>query len=124
MAAFTLGVAHPPSYPLHTLLGHLFCFIPLGNPSFQFNFLSSILGAAGAVLLTVNAWILLAPILRPKTSNGKEHLVLPLVSIFGGLLLAYSKIIGTLQSRPKEVFTFSKSFWPLCFLAEYNVWTA
>ncbi len=91
MAAFTLGVAHPPSYPLHTLLGHLFCFIPLGNPSFQFNFLSSILGAAGAVLLTVNAWILLAPILRPKTSNGKEHLVLPLVSIFGGLLLAYSK---------------------------------
>ena len=29
-AAATLGVAHPPGYPLFTMLGHLFSLLPFG----------------------------------------------------------------------------------------------
>src|SRR2546423_6170237 len=39
-AAVTLGVAHPPGYPLFTMLGHLFSLIPFGPIPFRVNLLS------------------------------------------------------------------------------------
>jgi hypothetical protein len=39
-AAVTLGVAHPPGYPLFTILGHLFSLLPLGPIPFRVNLLS------------------------------------------------------------------------------------
>src|SRR5581483_3604795 len=39
-ACFTLGVPHPPSYPLYTLLGHLFGLHLVGNPAFTINLFS------------------------------------------------------------------------------------
>ena len=39
-AAATLGVAHPPGYPLFTMLGHLFSLLPFGSIPFRVNLLS------------------------------------------------------------------------------------
>src|SRR5579864_4567686 len=39
-AAATLGVAHPPGYPLFTMLGHLFTLLPFGSIPFRVNLLS------------------------------------------------------------------------------------
>jgi hypothetical protein len=39
-AAATLGVAHPPGYPLFTMLGHIFSLIPFGSIPFRVNLLS------------------------------------------------------------------------------------
>ena len=39
-AAATLGVAHPPGYPLFTILGHLFTLLPFGSIPFRVNLLS------------------------------------------------------------------------------------
>src|SRR5436190_7814331 len=39
-AAVTLGVAHPPGYPLFTMLGHLFSVLPFGSIPFRVNLLS------------------------------------------------------------------------------------
>ncbi|XP_041072977.1 transmembrane protein 260 isoform X1 [Carcharodon carcharias] len=51
-AACELGVAHPPGYPLFTLLARLAMTIfPLGSPVFRVNVLNAILGAATASLL-------------------------------------------------------------------------
>src|ERR1700694_4023315 len=36
-AAVTLGVPHPPGYPLFTMLGHLFSLMPLGPIPFRLN---------------------------------------------------------------------------------------
>lgn len=48
-AALTLGVAHPPGYPLYSVLGHLWLTVfPWGNPAYRLAVLSS-LAAAGAV---------------------------------------------------------------------------
>lgn len=52
-AAASLGVAHPPGYPLYTVLGWLALKVPLGEPAFRMNLLSAAWGAVAAGLL---AW--------------------------------------------------------------------
>jgi len=58
VAAATLGVAHPTSYPLYVLLARLGIMIPLGNPAYRLNLLSAVAGAAACALLFA--------LLRPK----------------------------------------------------------
>src|SRR5215469_14337524 len=41
----TLGVAHPPGYPLLVLLAHGFSWLPVGPPAFRMNLLAVISGA-------------------------------------------------------------------------------
>lgn len=52
VSAATLDIAHPPGYPLHTLLGKLFTIlIPFGNIGWRVNLLSAFFGAATVTLL-------------------------------------------------------------------------
>src|SRR4030095_9709728 len=44
-AAVSLGVAHPPGYPLFTMLGHVFSFLPLGSMPFRVNLLAVVCDA-------------------------------------------------------------------------------
>ncbi len=58
-AATFLGVAHPPGYPLYTMVGHLFIrLIPWGTPAWRLNLLSALLAAATLLLLgrAVRIW--------------------------------------------------------------------
>ncbi|XP_074852348.1 protein O-mannosyl-transferase TMEM260 isoform X4 [Carettochelys insculpta] len=51
-AAYELGVAHPPGYPLFTLLARLVIgLLPFGSIAYRVNLLCSLLGAAAASLL-------------------------------------------------------------------------
>jgi hypothetical protein len=53
-AAMTLGVAHPPGYPLYSLLGHAWLeMLPIGNAAYRLNVLSALAAAAAAALLFV-----------------------------------------------------------------------
>ncbi|MEW6104354.1 MAG: DUF2723 domain-containing protein [bacterium] len=50
--AYTLGIAHPPGYPLYTLLGKLWTtIIPIGSIAFRMN-MQSALFASLAVMMT------------------------------------------------------------------------
>ena len=49
--AVTLGVPHPPGYPLYVLSGKLISLLPLGSVAFRFNLLSAICMAMSAGLL-------------------------------------------------------------------------
>jgi Protein of unknown function (DUF2723) len=53
-AAVTLGVTHPPGYPLYTLIGHLFTWLPL-DPATAVNLMSASFAAlaVGLVFLVV-----------------------------------------------------------------------
>ena len=42
-AAATLGIGHPPGYPLYALAGKIFTMIPLANTAFRVNLLSAFL---------------------------------------------------------------------------------
>jgi 4-amino-4-deoxy-L-arabinose transferase-like glycosyltransferase len=50
LVAAVLGVAHPPGYPLHTVLGRLMTFLPIGGVAWRVNLLSAVLAAATLTL--------------------------------------------------------------------------
>jgi len=49
--AHTLGVAHPPGYPLYTLLAKLFTLLPAGTIAWRVNLFSAVCGAGAATIL-------------------------------------------------------------------------
>jgi len=51
-AAYNLGIAHPPGYPLYLLLGKLFMLlVPFGEAAMRMNLLSAVFAALTAVLV-------------------------------------------------------------------------
>jgi len=52
LVASLLGIAHPPGYPLYTLLGKLFTFLPVGDPAYRVNLLSAVIGALTLALVS------------------------------------------------------------------------
>ena len=58
-AVHTLGVAHPPGYPLYLTLGKLFSLlVPVGRPVFRLNLFSAAAAAAAAGLLQATLAVL------------------------------------------------------------------
>src|SRR6266436_229350 len=53
LAARSLGVAHPPGFPLYVLLAHLATLVPIGNVAVRVNFASAIFAALAASTLTL-----------------------------------------------------------------------
>ena len=49
-AAVTLGVTHPPGYPLYTLLGHVFTWLPF-EPAIAVNLMSAVFAAVAVAFL-------------------------------------------------------------------------
>ena len=54
-AAATLGVAHPPGYPLFTMLGHLFSLLPFGAVPFRLNLLAVVCGIGTVLMVYLTA---------------------------------------------------------------------
>ncbi len=49
--AYTLGVSHPPGYPVYVTLGKLFTYLPFGNVAFRVNLMSSFFAAMTSVMI-------------------------------------------------------------------------
>ena len=58
--AVTLGVAHPPGYPLLTILGHLFSLLPIGPIPFRVNLLAVVCSTLTVLFVYATAWRLTA----------------------------------------------------------------
>jgi hypothetical protein len=50
--ADVLGIAHPPGYPLYTMLGKLFTLIPLGDVAYRVNLMSAFFAASTLALVS------------------------------------------------------------------------
>lgn len=59
--AHTLGIAHPPGYPLYTLLGALVVRLPFGTPFFTMSLISAVFAAAAAAAAALVVWFATAP---------------------------------------------------------------
>jgi hypothetical protein len=62
-ASMTLGIPHPPGYPLYILLGRLFAFLPIGSIAARYSLFSAVAGsfAVGFVVLNLSKRNRLAP---------------------------------------------------------------
>ncbi|MBU0704281.1 MAG: DUF2723 domain-containing protein, partial [Chloroflexi bacterium] len=83
LAAALLGVAHPPGYPLYTMLGHLFIrLLPWGTPAYSLNLMSGLLAATMLVLVA-----------RATRLWARRLGASPIVALTGGLAAALA--LGT-----------------------------
>jgi len=94
IAAQQLGVAHPPGYPLFTLLGKVFTWLPTGSIAWRVNLLTAVLGALAATVLMRATWKLTA-------SLG--------AGLFAGGVFAFSPLVWR-YSIQAEVFSLNNLF--------------
>src|SRR5215510_1201307 len=73
VAAKSLGVAHPPGFPLYVVLAHLATLIPIGSIAFRVNLASAVFAALGAVMITWVTYQALLNKFRFLTSKAKEE---------------------------------------------------
>ena len=74
LAARSLGVAHPPGFPLYVLLAHLATLVPIGNIAVRVNFASAIFAAlAAAVVTLVVAEIVATPVAAQLLRSEKKR---------------------------------------------------
>jgi len=59
LSSYFLGVEHPPGYPLHTLLGKLFTYLPFASVAYRVHLLSAVLGALSCAALWLCARLLI-----------------------------------------------------------------
>lgn len=96
-AAYTLGIPHPPGYPLWTILGKLFTFLPISNIAWRVNFMSAFFASATVAFL----FILLLEIVKNK-----------FIAFISSLIFAFTDIFWS-QSVRAEVYTLNTFFMVL-----------
>src|SRR5215813_9391052 len=64
VAAKSLGVAHPPGFPLYVMLAHLATLIPIGSIAVRVNFASAVFAASAA---TMCALVLMEAMITPRS---------------------------------------------------------
>ena len=108
LAAYGLGVAHPPGTPLWVMLAHLASLVPVGNVAVRINFSSAVFAALACAMLTlvvaellVTASCFVAPRRRNKTarqgsnikSSNAGGLLIFVPAVGAGLLMAFSRTL-------------------------------
>ena len=108
LAAYGLGVAHPPGVPLWVMLAHVASLLPLGNVAVRVNFSSAFFAALACAMLTlvvaelvVTASCFAAPRRTNKPlprsgniENSNSHGFLTFApAVVAGLLMAFSRTL-------------------------------
>lgn len=125
LAAQTLGVAHPPGFPLYVLLAHLATFLPFGSIAVRIHLASALFAAFAStvMMLTIIEALLMTSYREPKNyskntskknkiekgQSWKEVGVNSETEII--LIIAPAMIAGLL-------FAFSRTLWAYATIAE------
>ncbi len=83
--SFTLGINHPPGYPVYVLIGRLWACWPVGDLAFRYNLLSAVCAAAACANAAVVTRRLLG-VIRP----GGGAAMMWIAAAFAGWLLGIS----------------------------------
>ncbi|MBI4753064.1 DUF2723 domain-containing protein [Candidatus Desantisbacteria bacterium] len=99
-SAYTLGIPHPPGYPLYCLLGKLWISIlPLGNIAFRMNIFSSV-AASIACMMVYFIVLKITPHPSPMRRGGKS-----IIACFPAIVAAF-------------MLAFAGTFWKQAVIAE------
>jgi len=106
MGVLALGIVHPPGYPLYTVLGHLFSFLPFVDPAFGVNLFSALWGS-----LCLGVMFLILRML----SIERLH------AVFAALFLGFTSVFWS-QTGTAEVYSFNVFLTAcICFwILSYN----
>jgi tetratricopeptide (TPR) repeat protein len=99
-SACTLGISHPPGYPLYCLVEKICTFLPLSNPAWRVTF--------GSILFSVFSALLLFVLLKEITKNEA-------VSLFTALVYSFSSTVWS-QAIVAKVYPLNAFFVLLCLV--------
>ncbi|MFL6569811.1 MAG: DUF2723 domain-containing protein [Chthoniobacterales bacterium] len=99
LAAHSLGVAHPPGFPLYVMLAHLASIIPIGSVAVRVNFASAFFAAFAAGVMTLVVGELL-----PMLSARISRIAVATCATAAGFLLACSRTLWS-YATIAEVYT-------------------
>jgi tetratricopeptide (TPR) repeat protein len=105
-AAYTLGNAHPPGYPLWLLLAKLFSFMPIGEVAYRLNLMSALLDAIaiGVLALVISRTI---PVVCERALS-REAFESPAAGL----------VVGSASATAALILAFSYTFWHQSVIAE------
>jgi hypothetical protein len=112
LVPYLLGIAHPPGYPLYTLLGALFTRLPLGDVAYRVNLMSAVFGALSVALVyLINIELIVASSKSPEAhkASNRQRWAVVLAALIGALALAISPVFWS-QATVAEVYTLNATF--------------
>ncbi len=97
-AAVTLGIPHPPGYPLYVLMGKLASALPFGAVAFRFNLFSAVCTAIAAALLAFLAAKLAAPSHTSESETDpsgahQQRVAIWATALFCGTTFAFAPVV-------------------------------
>jgi|GEM_PF-1055810 len=107
-AALTLGIPHPPGYPVYCLSGRIFGCLPAGSPAFRLNIMSVFFAAAACFVLFFLCLYLLQQI-SVQQPSGMGNTSVNFISAFTALTFAFSPGFWS-QALSAEVYTLNIFF--------------
>lgn len=120
-AAYTLGVAHPPGYPLYVLLGWLFSKLPFGEGAYRLNLMSACFATLAALMVFLITHVILAAGPRTAASESSrnapdpEQMFIPIASLVAALIFAFARTPWS-QALIAEVYSLN------AFLCGAMIW--
>ena len=108
----TLGIAHPTGYPLYTLLGRLFCLVPLGEIVFRVTLMSLLFSCLSGAMLFF-ALLVMGRDLLPG-ARGDSWLVI-WAAWLAALLFSFTPTLWS-QATSNEVYSLNVLFYSLIIL--------
>ena len=116
VAAYGLGVAHPPGFPLWVMLAHLASLVPIGSVAVRINFSSAVFAALACAMLTLVVAELLvtasgfaAP--RRRNKAGRKSSIIESSEARG--LLRFASAVGA-----GLLMAFSRTLWSYATITE------
>lgn len=125
-AAYNNGIAHEPGYPLFTILGNLFCYLPFGNVAFRLNLMSAVFSSLASVLVCLCTILLIEisfnKIQKTNTLNSKTFQLLRYSAGFSAAMFCALSYENWEQSIITEVYSLH-SFFVSLFILLIIIWS-
>jgi hypothetical protein len=108
----TLGIAHPTGYPLYTLLGRLFCVLPIGDVVFRVTLMSLLFTCISSAILFLALLVLGQDFLRGTNSDSRLAIWAAWLT---SLIFSFTPTLWS-QATSNEVYSLNVLFYSLIIL--------
>ena len=116
LAAWDLGIAHPPGFPLWVMLAHLASLLPFGNIAVRINFSSALFAALACAMLSLvmaELTITASSLAVPKRTRKAVQQRRKFEDSIGGRLLMFAPVAGA-----GLLMAFSRTLWSYATITE------
>jgi hypothetical protein len=116
LAAYGLGVAHPPGVPVWIMLAHLASLVPVGNVAVRVNFSSAVFAALACAMLTLvvaELVVMASWFAAPRRRNKAARQISNTERSKARVLLVFAPAVGA-----GLLMTFSRTLWAYATITE------